>query len=72
MSQMSGISLLRLEDIESDADYVLYSSSEGVLSEHYTEGEARMAYFQEASRHNLGDHLPLIFERQENAWAPLH
>jgi hypothetical protein len=63
---------VRLEKIESDADFILFSESEGVISEHCTQGEARMAFFQEASRHTLGECLPRIYRREEpDSWVPL-
>jgi hypothetical protein len=65
-------STTRLEEIESDADFILFSESEGVISEHCTHGEARMAFFQEANRHTLGQCLPRIYRREEdNHWVPL-
>jgi hypothetical protein len=60
-----------LNEIESDADFVLFSESEGVISEHCTQGEARMAFFQEAGRHQLGECLPRIYRRDEPHWVPL-
>src|SRR5690348_13559915 len=57
---------LRLEEIETDADFILFSESEGVISEHCTQGEARMAFFQEANRHTLGQCLPRIYRREES------
>ncbi|HTG45597.1 MAG TPA: hypothetical protein VK633_13825 [Verrucomicrobiae bacterium] len=62
---------ITLEKIDSDADFVLFSESEGLISEHYTQGEARMAFFQEAGRHELGDQLPQIYRRDEPNWVPL-
>ena len=62
----------RLEEVETDADFILFSESEGVISEHCTQGEASMAFFQEANRHTLGECLPRIYRREEpNHWVPL-
>jgi len=63
--------LFPLEEIESDADFILFSESEGLISEHCTQGEARMAFFQEAGRHRLGECLPRIYKRDEPHWVPL-
>jgi hypothetical protein len=63
---------LSLDQIDSDADYVLLTSWRGILSEHCTLGEARMAYFQAASRQQLGAQLPCIYVRREDSWAPLN
>ncbi len=60
-----------LDQIESDADFVLFSESAGVISEHCTQGEASMAFFQEAGRHQLGECLPRIYRREEPHWVPL-
>ena len=62
---------LSLTEIESDADFVLFSETEGLISEHCTQGEARMAFFEEAGRHGLGDALPRIYRREEPNWVPL-
>lgn len=62
---------LALEEIDSDADYVVFSESRGVLSEHYTAGEARMSFYKEASGFELGEHLPRIYQRDEDHWVPL-
>ena len=59
---------IALEEIESDADYVVFKDGRGVLSEHYTVGEARMSFFQEASGSGLGDRLPRIYQREETHW----
>ncbi|HVK59300.1 MAG TPA: hypothetical protein VM735_11000 [Candidatus Kapabacteria bacterium] len=62
---------LALQEIDSDADYVVFSEKDGVLSEHYTAGEARMSYFKEASGSSLGAQLPRIYQREETHWVPL-
>lgn len=62
---------LALDEIDSDADYVVFCENRGVLSEHYTAGEARMSYFKEASGFELGEHLPRIYQREETHWVPL-
>jgi hypothetical protein len=71
METMSIEIALPLEEIESEADFVLCSEQSGVLSEHYTAGEARMAFFEEASRHSLGERLPVIYCRQDPYWVRL-
>ena len=63
---------LSLEQIDSEADYVLLSSWRGILSEHCTLGEARMAYFKAASAEGLGAQLPSIYVRKETCWTPLN
>lgn len=60
-----------IAEIDSEADFILYSPEDGLLSEHFTEGEARMAFYKEAARQALGRHLPVIYERQEPNWVPL-
>lgn len=60
-----------LEQIDSEADFVLFSEERGLLSEHYTAGEARMAFFNQAARFSLGEHLPTIYQREEPYWVPL-
>ena len=60
-----------LDQIDSEADFVLFSGEHGILSEHCTEGEARLAFYKEAARHALGEQLPVIYERQEPHWVPL-
>ena len=62
---------IALEEIESDADFILFSDEHGLISEHYTAGEARMAYFQEAAKFSLGEHLPHVYTRHDTHWAPL-
>lgn len=62
---------IRIEDLESDADFVLCSEGHDLISEHCTVGEAKMAFFQEAARHRLGEHLPVIYRREELYWVPL-
>jgi len=60
-----------VDGIDSDADYILVSEQVGVLSEHCTIAEARMAYFQEATRLALGGTLPVIFQRAADSWMAL-
>lgn len=60
-----------LEEIESEAEFVLFSEETGLISEHCTQGEARMAYFQEAGHSSLGAHLPVIYRREETSWVSL-
>jgi hypothetical protein len=60
-----------LEKVESDADFILFSETKGLISEHCTHGEARMAWFQQAERHELGDWLPRIYRRDDPNWVPL-
>lgn len=62
---------IALDQIESDADYIVFSEGKGILSEHYTAGEARMSFFQAASGSRLGDHLPRIYQREETHWVSL-
>lgn len=60
-----------IEQIESEADYILYSADHGLLSEHFTESEARLAFYKEAASKKLGQQMPVIFERREPHWTPL-
>ena len=62
---------LELGKIDSDADFVILSEEHGVVSEHCTVSEARMAYFQEVAKFSLGEHLPTIFCREDDHWVPL-
>ena len=62
---------LALGEIDSDADFIVFCESRGVLSEHYTAGEARMSYYKEASGFELGEHLPKIYQRGDDHWVPL-
>ena len=62
---------LQLEEIDSEADFILCNSDMDVLSEHCTIGEARMALYHEAGRFQLGEHLPVIYRREESFWVPL-
>jgi hypothetical protein len=63
--------IVPIQEIESEADFVLYSSQNGVFSEHCTESEARMAFYKQVILQKLGEHLPIIYERQEPNWVPL-
>jgi hypothetical protein len=65
------INPVSIEEVDSDADFILFSESEGVISEHCTQGEARMAFFEEAGRTGLGESLPRIYRREEPHWVPL-
>jgi hypothetical protein len=60
-----------LDEIDSDADFIVFCESRGVLSEHCTAGEARMSFYQEASAFELGEHLPRIYQRGDDHWVPL-
>ena len=60
-----------LEKIDSDADFVVFSDRRGVLSEHYTAGEAQVSFYKQASGSSLGEHLPRIYQRDETHWVPL-
>jgi hypothetical protein len=62
---------LSLEEIDSDADFILVSEEGGLLSEHYTVGEAKMALFKEASSFQLGERLPVIYRREDPHWVLL-
>jgi hypothetical protein len=63
---------LALEEIESDADFIVFSEKRGLLSEHYSAGEARMSFYSEARSFSLGDHLPTIYRRDDDDhWVPL-
>lgn len=64
--------VLAIEQIDSDADFVLLSAWGEVLSEHCTAGEAQMAMFEEVSRQQLGGHLPAIYRRREPFWVLQH
>jgi len=63
--------IMPLEEIDSEADYVLYSIDDGLVSEHFTEGEARLAFYKQAAAKALGQQIPLVYERQETVWVPL-
>jgi len=67
----TGISGFDLEEIDSEADFVLLSAWQGVLSEHCTLGEARMAKYKEAGKKHLGEQLPVIYQRSGNSWVPV-
>jgi hypothetical protein len=61
-----------LEEIESDTDFILFSEERGLLSEHCSIAEARMAYYTQARSFSLGDHLPTIYQRADDEhWVPL-
>ena len=62
---------LGLAEIESDADFVVFSEERGLLSEHYRNGEDRIAFYIEARSFSLGDHLPTIYRRNDDHWVPL-
>ena len=62
---------LALGEIESDADFIVFSEKHGLLSEHYTVCEARVAFFGAARLFSLGDHLPTIYQRGDDHWVPL-
>jgi hypothetical protein len=64
--------IMPLEEIDSEADFVLYSLEDGLVSEHFTEGEARMAFYKQAAIQTLGAQLPNIYERHESVWVPLN
>ena len=63
---------IALDDIESEAEFVLFSKRHGLISEHYTVCEAQSAYFQEAGRFGLGDYLPTIYQREDTQWVPFN
>lgn len=60
---------LTFEEIHSEADYILFSQEEGILSEHFTPSEAAMAYYKIASETQAGQRLPLIYRRSESRWV---
>ena len=60
-----------LQEIQSEADFIVFSEDRGLLSEHYSAGEARMAFYQEARAFSLGDYLPTIYRRDDDHWVPL-
>lgn len=60
-----------LEEIGSDAEFVVFCRRRGVLSEHCTAGEAQMSVYREAARFSLGEHLPRIYQREDTHWVPL-
>ena len=61
-----------IAEIESEADFILFSVAEGLVSEHCTEAEARLAFYKEAARKRLGELLPIIYERKEENWVALN
>lgn len=69
--QIANLNGVRASEVDSDADYILFSEQAGLLSEHCTEAEARMAYFKEAARFHLGDQLPNILQRGTEGWVPV-
>jgi cytidine deaminase len=71
MNTLTDVSAFPLEEIDSDADFILCGESRQLLSEHCTMAEARIAFFQEAARYGLGEHLPKIYRRDEQHWVPL-
>ena len=62
---------LTFEKVDSEADYILFSPEEGLLSEHFTPSEAAMAYYQIASEMQIGDRLPSIYRRADDGWVPV-
>ena len=62
---------LTFETVDSEADYILFSSEEGILSEHFTPSEAAMAYYQIASEKQIGERLPAIYRRADKGWVPV-
>ena len=60
---------LTLDEIDSEADYILFSHEEGVVSEHFTPSEAAMAYYKIISGSQAGDRLPLIYRRDDDRWV---
>lgn len=62
---------LELAALETEADYILYSPEEGVISEHFTPSEAAMAYYEIASRKQIGERLPAIYRRSGENWEPV-
>ena len=60
---------LTFEQVDSEADYILFSAEEGILSEHFTPSEAALAYYQIASRMQIGERLPAIYRRAEERWV---
>lgn len=60
---------LTFEEIDSEADYILFSREDGVLSEHFTPSEAAMAYYKIASETQIGQKLPAIYRRDEAGWV---
>ena len=71
MNVLGGERILPIDEIDSDADFILVDEGSGLLSEHCTMGEARMAFYEQAGRHGLGEHLPLIYRREDSHWVPL-
>ena len=63
--------IMPLEEIDSEADFVLFSADDGVVSEHFTESEARLAFYKQAAYKALGEQLAVVYERQESVWVPL-
>jgi hypothetical protein len=63
--------VLELQDVDSDADFVLFCVARGLLSEHCTMREAQMALADAMGTFSLGEHLPVIYRRHEPHWIAL-
>jgi hypothetical protein len=62
----------KLESLESDAEFILFSPSQGLISEHSTVGEASSAYFAIVAEKKVGECLPGIYKQQEGEWVRVH
>jgi hypothetical protein len=69
----NALQALSLETITSTASYIIYSSTDGLISEHEKPSDAVVAFFQYASRQvkSGGGRLPGIYKRGVDSWIKI-
>lgn len=61
-----------MNEISESAEIVLYSDSDGVLSEHSTISEAMQALHSFLREAKLGDRIPQVLRNENGAWQRVH
>jgi hypothetical protein len=66
---MSPLALhLQPADIPPRAEFLIYSPEHGLISEHYSEEEARASLASHLSEMELGEYLPFLLRRTGDEW----
>ena len=55
-------------DILSQTQYLIFSPEHGLISEHCSEEEARSAFVNYLSEHEMGEFMPFLLKRSGEEW----
>ena len=54
---------LQPADIPSETEFLIFSPEHGLISEHFSEEDARASFSSYLSEHEMGEYLPFLLRR---------